>query len=130
MKLFYALVEKDEGSAFGVRFPQLPGCFSAADHQDDIVPNAVEALDLWFEDMPHTVPWGFETVRREVEPELKDGAFLIAVPYIRSTGRLARLNISMDQGMVEAIDVAAKQRKLTRSAFLVEAARNEIGARH
>jgi hypothetical protein len=31
MKYFYAVVHKDEGSAFGVHFPDLPGCFSAAD---------------------------------------------------------------------------------------------------
>ncbi|WP_287247548.1 type II toxin-antitoxin system HicB family antitoxin [Mesorhizobium sp.] len=47
MKNYFALVDKDPGSAFGIRFPDIPGCFSAADAAEDIVPNAVEALQLW-----------------------------------------------------------------------------------
>ncbi|BAI95836.1 conserved hypothetical protein [Sphingobium indicum UT26S] len=50
MKYFYAVVHKDADSAFGVSFPDLPGCFSAADRLEDVLPNAVEALELWFED--------------------------------------------------------------------------------
>ncbi len=44
MKYFYAVVNKDEGSAYGVHFPDLPGCFSAADDPNDVVPNAIEAM--------------------------------------------------------------------------------------
>jgi predicted RNase H-like HicB family nuclease len=45
-----ALVHKDSDSAFGVQFPDLLGCFSAADEMEDLVGNAVEALSLWAED--------------------------------------------------------------------------------
>lgn len=30
-------------------FPELPGCASAGDTEDEAVKNAREALDLWFE---------------------------------------------------------------------------------
>jgi len=56
MKYFYALVHKDDDSAFGVTFPDLPGCFSAADRIEDVVPNACEALDLWFDDQRDVEP--------------------------------------------------------------------------
>lgn len=36
----------------------------------------------------------------------------------------------MDRGMLDAIDQAAALRNLTRSAFIAEAARNEIEGRH
>jgi predicted RNase H-like HicB family nuclease len=49
MRFFNAVVHKEEGSAFGIHFPQLPGCFSAADRREDLIPNATEALALWFE---------------------------------------------------------------------------------
>ena len=39
-----ALVHKDKSSAFGVQFPDVPGCFSAAGDMDDLVANAMEAL--------------------------------------------------------------------------------------
>src|SRR5690606_5034899 len=56
VKTYLALVEKDKDSAFGVRFPDIPGVFSAADNQDEIVANSVEALQLWAEDMPLPAP--------------------------------------------------------------------------
>ena len=36
---------------------------------------------------------------------------------------------SLDRGMLDAIDRAASERSLTRSAFLADAARNEIEMR-
>jgi len=130
MKYFYAVVHKDADSAFGVEFPDLPGCFSAADEVEQLVPNACEALELWFEDQPEDiVPSSLEAVRERVAADLAAGAFLISVPHIRRTGRQVRANISLDRGMLDAIDRAAADRNLTRSAFLADAARNEIEQR-
>jgi metal-responsive CopG/Arc/MetJ family transcriptional regulator len=51
------------------------------------------------------------------------------VPYVYVSNRPQRINISIDRGVLDAIDAAATSRKLTRSAFLTEAARNEIEGR-
>lgn len=126
MQYFYALVRKDEDSAFGVEFPDVPGCFSAADDLGEVLPNACEALDLWFEDAPRIEPMRLDQIQARVAAELAEGAFLIAVPHIRQTGRQVRANISLDRGMLDAIDKAAAERRLTRSAFLADAARKVI----
>lgn len=126
MKYFYALVHKDADSAFGVQFPDLPGCFSAADELEDVLPNACEALELWFEDAEEVEPMRLDQIQARVAAELADGAFIVAVPQIRQTGRLVRANISLDRGMLDAIDKAAGERSLTRSAFLADAARKVI----
>lgn len=130
MKYFYAIVHKDQDSAFGVTFPDLPGCFSAADRIDDVVPNACEALELWFEDLPEVEPSDLAAIHRASAEDIAEGAFVIAVPRLRNTGKLVRANVSLDRGMLDAIDCAANARRLTRSAFLAEAARNEIEGRH
>lgn len=130
MKTYLALVHKEPGSAYGVSFPDLPGCFSAADDLDDVLPKACEALELWFEDAEETTPRDFDAVSAEVAEELAAGAFLIAVPRVTNAGRSVRVNLSLDRGMLEAIDAAASARKLTRSAFIAEAARNEIEGAH
>lgn len=130
MKYYYAVVHKDDDSAFGVSFPDLPGCFSAADTEADVLSNACEALDLWFEDAEDVEPRSVDQIREIVKDDLATGAFLMAVPRVSAEGKLARINVSMDRGMVAAIDSAAALRKLTRSAFLAEAARNEIQGRH
>ncbi|TIL64059.1 type II toxin-antitoxin system HicB family antitoxin [Mesorhizobium sp.] len=77
MKNYFALVDKDSDSAFGIGFP----CFSAADAAEDIVPNAVEALQLWAEDMPIPEPSSHEAIVAlpNVSNALAEGAFLVSV---------------------------------------------------
>ena len=41
---YIALVHKDEGTSYGVSFPDVPGCISAGDTFEDAVENAAEAL--------------------------------------------------------------------------------------
>ena len=41
---YIALVHKDEGTSYGVSFPDVPGCISAGDTFEDAVANAAEAL--------------------------------------------------------------------------------------
>jgi predicted RNase H-like HicB family nuclease len=41
---YIALVHKDEGTSYGVSFPDVPGCVSAGDTFEEAVANAVEAL--------------------------------------------------------------------------------------
>lgn len=42
---YIALVHKDEGTSYGVSFPDVPGCISAGDTFEEAVTNAAEALD-------------------------------------------------------------------------------------
>jgi hypothetical protein len=74
------------------------------------------------------VPRSLEDIIAETDiaADLAAGAFLISVPLIENDGRVVSANISMERGVLKAIDMAARQRKLTRSAFLTQAARNEI----
>ncbi len=130
MKYFYAIVHKDAGSAYGIHFPDLPGCFSAAEGLEDVLSNAVEAMELWLEDQPEPAASEVGAVRERAASDLAEGAFLIAVPRMTTSGKLTRVNLSLDMGTLAAIDAAARSRNLTRSAFLAESARNEIQGRH
>ena len=130
MKTFYAVVHKDEDSAYGVHFPDVPGCFSAADDLDDVMAKATEALRLYFEDAPVVEPSRLAKIMARAQDDIRAGAFVMAVPLIQLALRPVRVNVSLDKGMLDAIDDAARKRGLTRSAFLAEASRNEIEGRH
>ena len=130
MIVYHAVVHKDEDSAWGVHFPDLPGCFSAADDLADVQANASAAVMLYLEGEKAPEPSAIEKIRDMVADDLAEGAFLLAVPYVYVSNRPQRINISIDRGVLDAIDAAAASRKLTRSAFLTEAARNEIEGRH
>lgn len=128
MRYYIGVVHKDEDSSFGVSFPDAPGVFSAADDMAELIPHAADALALFAEDDTLPAPRSLDELRRdpEVAASLSGGAFLVAVPFIENDARIVRINVSMESGMVKAIDTAASARNLTRSAFLAQAARREI----
>ena len=128
MRYYIGVVHQDGDSAFGVHFPDVPGCFSAADDMDDLLANASEALSLHLEDAPVPHARTLDGVRTDpaVAKDLSDGAFLLAVPFIQLSGRTTKANITMDAGLLAAVDRTAKERGLTRSSFLADLARREI----
>ena len=62
----------------------------------------------------------------EMAAALAQGAVLAFVPLLRDAGQPAKANLSLDAGLLAAIDEAAAARGLTRSAFLASAAREKI----
>ncbi len=123
---YVAVIDKGPGSAYGVQFPEVPGCYSAADSFDDIVRNAVEALSLFFEDNEPVPPRGIEAVREQVAESIAEGAVLMMIPYVRDRRRVVRVNMSLEKGFLDTLDEAARMRGMTRSAFVQKAATREI----
>ena len=69
---YIALVHKDEGTSYGVSFPDVPGCISAGDTFEEAVANAAEALAGHFallraDGDPIPAPRSFEDLKRERE---------------------------------------------------------------
>lgn len=128
MRYFTAIIHHDEGSAFGLTFPDLPGCFAASDSWDGIPAAAADALDLWFEDMPNVEPTSLDVLRKrdDVRAEIEAGAVLMPVPYIPADTAVTRINISIERGLLRAIDETAKQRGMNRSSFIASSARREL----
>lgn len=126
MRYYIAIVHQDGDSAFGLTFPDLPGCFAAADSWDAIPAAATEALDLWFDDQPDVEPSSLDVLRLSQKDALAAGAVLLPVPYIPADTAVERVNITMERGLLRAIDETAKTRGLTRSAFLAQVARREL----
>ena len=123
---YVAVIDKDADSAYGVRFPGLPGCFSAADTFDEIVTNAIEALALFFEDSNIVPARGMEAVREEVAENLAAGAVLMMIPHISDHRRVVRVNLSLDKGLLDTLGETARTCGMTRSAFIAKAATREI----
>ncbi|MDR5653667.1 type II toxin-antitoxin system HicB family antitoxin [Ruixingdingia sedimenti] len=128
MRYYTAIVHQDGDSAFGLTFPDLPGCFAAADSWDAIPAAATEALDLWFEDQPDVAPAPLDAIRQrdDVAAVLATGGVLLPVPYIPADTAVERVNVTLERGLLRAIDETAKGRGMTRSAFLASAARREL----
>ena len=48
------------------------------------------------------------------------------VPLVLDAGRNVRANLTMDAGLLEAIDQAAEKSGITRSAYVASAAREKL----
>jgi predicted RNase H-like HicB family nuclease len=129
---YIAFVHKDDDSIYGVSFPDFPGCISAGETLDEALANASEALRGHVQMMEadgDRVPEARSLdgiMRDQGLADEREGAVISAVPLIRDLGSTTRINVSLDLGLLKAIDAAAAARKQTRSAFLASAARREL----
>ena len=131
---YVSFIHRDEGSGYGISFPDFPGCISVGDTVDAAIRNGCEALAFHVEglcDDGDAVPPPRSIEAIKADPELAEwrrGADIVLVPLLLDRGSSRRVNISIDRGLLEAIDDEARQRRMTRSAFLASAARREIEA--
>ena len=134
--MFYiALIHKDENSDFGVSFPDFPGCITAGETFDEAMAMAKEALGFHAEGMLEDgetlpKPRSFEEIKVDQSgfwAEDLAGAEIARVPLLINIAAPKRVNISLDKNLLSAIDQAAKEQGMTRSAFLASAALQHLG---
>jgi predicted RNase H-like HicB family nuclease len=132
MARYVAIVDGAPG-AYGVVVPDLPGCTSGGATIDEALRNAVEAVTLWVEDaradgekIPKPRPAEKLRSDPDVVTAIADGGVLAYVPLVLNAARPVKANLSLDAGLLNAIDEAAERQGLTRSAFLASAAREKI----
>jgi len=130
MRNYWALVHKDDGSAFGISFPDIPGCFAAADEEADLFEAAQEALALYAQDETELPPpRASGEVHRDpaVRAELDAGAMLISVPLIQ-VARKARYNVVLDTELVKSVDETARLAGVSRSEYIAVALTDRLKA--
>ena len=117
----------DATHAHGVTLPDFPGCFSAADHWEDLPMKIQEAVEVWWEgeDIAPPAPTPLEFLAGR--PEYTDGVWmLVDIDLTRWSARPIRVNITLPEALVRRIDDHIRARHLTRSSFLARAALAEI----
>jgi predicted RNase H-like HicB family nuclease len=131
MANYIAVVHKDVKSDFGVSFPDFPGCITAGSSIDEAKDMAHDALSLHIkgmvedgEDIP--APSKLEDIMDN--PDYSDAAAILIVSVSESKPRSVRVNITVPEDMLRKIDTIAKKRGMSRSSFLVHAARNAISS--
>lgn len=115
----------DATHAHGVTFPDIPGCFAAADDWDGLPAAIQEAVEAHFHGEGHgAVPKPSDLDALAKDPQYADGIWMLAeVDITRIDTSPVRLNISLPANLVEQIDAYARSHGSTRSGFLAQAAR-------
>lgn len=126
IRYYPAIVEQgDDG--FYASFPDFPGCASQGATLGELAAEAEAALSLHLSGMVEdgeAVPEPSALDAAPVVPDEPEVCRLLVRAEL--PGKAVRLNISMDEGLVAAIDAEAKRRETSRSGFLSAAARREL----
>lgn len=127
---YLALVDGKDG-AWGVRIPDFPGCHGGGDTIEKAVADATRALREFATDMiddGETIPAprDYAAIEKAMKKRNEPWGITFYIPLLVDRARPVRANISLDAALLEAIDEAAKERGLTRSAFLASAAIDKI----
>lgn len=128
---FAHAVLHEENGAFGVSFPDFPGCITGADSEEDAIRKADEVLSFHVAGMLEDgegLPARRSVKELLADPGIReslvDGVLFLA--RYELPRKSVRINISMEETLVEAIDRAAEHANQSRSGFLADAARQRI----
>ncbi len=118
----YPALMDGEIGAYGIAFPDLPGCAAMGHTIEETIVNAEDAMQDWVAEM--------EKRGREIAPpsplesvDVPEGCQLVSIPLLRVSGRKVRANLTLDEGVAAFIDSEARRRKMTRTAYITWMAR-------
>ena len=129
MANYIAVVHKDLKSDFGVSFPDFPGCITAGSSIDEAKDMAHDALSLHIKGMledGENIPTPSKLEDIMDDPDYSDAVVILVVSVSKAKPRSVRVNITVPEDMLRKIDTVAKKRGMSRSSFLVHAARTAI----
>jgi predicted RNase H-like HicB family nuclease len=134
---FPVALHTDDGKQFGVTVPDIPGCFSAGDSEDEALDNAREAilghLELLAE-MGEEIPAAQAIAVHRSDPDF-DGAIwgFVEVDITPFLGKAEKINITVPSLVLKQIDRYVQEHPAearSRSAFLAEAALERMRKGH
>jgi predicted RNase H-like HicB family nuclease len=130
MPVAHALIH-EEGGVFGVSFPDFPGVVATARSVEEAIRKGSAALTFHVAGMVEdgdTLPVLRSLAELKADRTYREGAkgAVVALIPFELPAKAVRLNISMDENLLLAVDRAAEAVGQTRSAFLAEAARQRL----
>lgn len=125
MATYIGIVHKGKKTDYGVCFPDFPGCITAGTTTQEMQEMAEEALRFHIEMIlkdGELLPARPMTLAEAKKHEFANGATMFIAVEAPSLSKPIRVNVMLDSNLVERIDRFADN----RSAFLAQAARNEL----
>lgn len=128
MRQYVGLIHKEAESDYSVSFPDFPGCMTAARDLDEARAMAEEALAFHIEGLAEDgeaipEPSPLESVMAD---SLNRAAVAILVPVRSAATKTMRVNITLPEDILTAIDCYAERHGLSRSGFIAKAAKDAM----
>ncbi|WP_159946871.1 type II toxin-antitoxin system HicB family antitoxin [Rhizobium sp. 18065] len=126
-----ALIHREDAS-YGIAFPDLPGCISAAGSLEELLLDGKEALDLHIEamlldgeELPEFRPLDALRADPQLSGDFAD-AELVTLLSVDIPGRAVKVTITMEEHLLHRLNKAAERQGYTRSGFIAEAVRRKL----
>jgi predicted RNase H-like HicB family nuclease len=127
MPRYYPAIIERAAEGFGVFFPDLPGCTSTGATLQDAVRNAETALQAHIDlaaEHGDAVPEPSELDVIAAEPDVVEAARVLMRADV--PGRSVRVNITLPEDLLAAVDRYAARTGHTRSGLLAQAVRERM----
>lgn len=118
-------------NVWGVRLPDIDGCVGGGATPEAAIADVTQALrdvldHLQVNGIAFPKASSIADILKREKPD--KGESTVIIPVVLDAGRSVRANLTMDAGLLEAIDTAASRAGVTRSAFISSAAREKLEA--
>ncbi|MGQ0446190.1 MAG: type II toxin-antitoxin system HicB family antitoxin [Beijerinckiaceae bacterium] len=128
MRQYVGLIHKEEKSDYSVSFPDFPGCVTAGATLDEARALAEEALAFHVEGMVQDgeatpEPSSLESIM--ADKGCRSGVAIL-VPLRSPAPKTVRVNITLPDDVLSAIDRYAESHGYSRSGFIAKAARDAL----
>lgn len=127
-RYFPAIIEKSS-DGFGVFFPDLPGCTSAGLTVQEAARNAEDALQAHIDlasEHGDPIPEPSELDHLTIDPDIDEVARVLV--RVELPGRAVRVNITLPEELLAAVDRYATRTGFSRSGLLAQAVRERMRA--
>jgi predicted RNase H-like HicB family nuclease len=127
MPSYYPAIVEFASEGFGVYFPDLPGCTSAGATMQEAARNAEDALQTHIDlaaEHHETIPRPSEIDAITVDADIREAARILVRAEL--PGRAVRVNITLPEELLKAIDQYAARTGYSRSGLLAQAAREHM----
>ena len=126
--IFAGIAERG-AEGYGLYFPDLPGCVTAADTLAELPGNAREALELHLSGMiedGEAIPAATDIGALPHDTDVDEVGVLLVEAHL--AGEPTALSVTLPASLVARIDAAAQERGVSRDAILAESAEELLKA--
>lgn len=120
-------VHQEESSAYGMVVPDFPGCFAAADREEEIESAVQEAVELYMDGEDLLLPEPSSLLSLSASGDFRGGVWLwVDVDESVMDTKAERINMTMKGGLLRRLDRFAKQHGQNRSAVIADAVERHL----
>lgn len=126
-KYVYPAVFDYDVDGISISFPDLEGCFSCADTDEEALLMAEEVLGLWMENMEvadEEIPEASELKDIKLEPNQKTVLISVWMPLVRKA--INNKSIKKTLSIPQWLDMMAREKDINFSSVLQEALKREL----